>query len=79
MTKYVNKQESISKVGTQRMIRNILHQSIENAKPVHHALKKTMGKLNGERMMSHQGTSHLIQGLLLVSCSHSFAVIDMKF
>jgi hypothetical protein len=78
MTKYVTKQESISKAGTQPMIRNILNQSIESGKPVHHALKKTMGKLNGERMMSRQETSHLIQGLPLVSCSHSFAVVNMK-
>jgi hypothetical protein len=41
-------------------------------------LKKTMGKLNGERMMSRQETSHLIQGLPLVSCSHSFVVVNMK-
>jgi transcriptional regulator with GAF, ATPase, and Fis domain len=78
ITKYVTKQESISKAGTQRMIRNILNQSIENGKLVHHPLKKTMGKLNGERMMSRQETSHLIQGLPLVSCSHSFAVVHMK-
>ena len=78
MTKYVTKQESMSKAGTQRMIRNVLNKTIENGKPVHHALKKTMGKLNGERMMSRQETSHLIQGLPLVSCSHSFVVVNMK-
>jgi hypothetical protein len=47
MTKYVTKQESISKPGTQRMIRSILNQTVENGKSVPHALKKTMGKLNG--------------------------------
>jgi hypothetical protein len=78
MTKYVTKQESMSKAGTQRMIHNILNQSIEDGKPVHEALKKTMGKLNGERMMSLQETAHLIQGILLVSCSHSSAVVNIK-
>jgi hypothetical protein len=78
MTKYVTKQESISKAGTQRMIRNILNQTIKDGKPVHHALKKTMGKLNGERMMSRQETSHLIQGLQLVSCSHSVLRVNLK-
>jgi hypothetical protein len=78
MTKHVTKQESISKAGTQRMIRNILNKSIETGNSVHHALKKTKGKLNGEKMMSHQEMSHLIQGLPLVSCSHLFIVVNMK-
>ena len=75
MTKHVTKQESMSKAGTQRVIRNILNQSTEDGKPAHRALKKTAGKLSGERTMSRQETSHLTQG---PSCSHLFIVVNMK-
>jgi hypothetical protein len=78
MTKYVSKQESTSKAGTQRMIRNIVNKAMDDGKPVHHALQKTMSKLNGERMMSRQETAHLMQSLPLVCCSHSFTTINMK-
>ena len=63
---------------TQQMIRNIVNTAMDNGKPVHHALQKTMGKLNGERMMSPQETAHLMQSLPLVCSSYSFATISLK-
>jgi hypothetical protein len=67
--KVCDKKESISKAsGTQQMICNVANTAVDNGKPVHHALQKSMGELNGERMMSCQETAHLMQRSLPV-CS----------
>ena len=75
MTKYVTKPEISMTKGIAAMIRNILKGTIEDGLNVQAALKRSMAKLLGERMMCKQEKSHLILSLPMVSCSHQFCKV----
>ena len=55
-----------------------MQQTIEDGSSVQHALKRTMGKLLGERLMSKQECCHLIMNLPTVTCSHTFVNVNLK-
>ena len=75
LTKYVTKPEISMTKGIAAMIRNILKGTIEDGLSVQAALKRSMAKLLGERMMCKQEKSHLILSLPMVSCSHQFCKV----
>ena len=52
MSKYVTKTETKMTRSIANLVRNILKQTIEDGMNVQAALKKTMSKLLGERIMS---------------------------
>ena len=76
MTKYVTKPESGMSKGASRLIRNVF-QTAEDGQGVTSTLKRTMGKLLGERVMSQQEVSHLMLLLPMVECSHQFVNIHL--
>jgi hypothetical protein len=78
MTKYVTKSEASLTKGAQTMIARILTKSVEDGHTAQHALRKTMGKLMGERTMSKQEKCHLIMSLPTVTCSHDFVRINLE-
>lgn len=59
------------------MMRNILRKTIADGLSVQTALKRVMGKILGQRMLSKQETTHLTLSLPMVSCSHVFALINL--
>jgi hypothetical protein len=78
MTKYVTKSEASMTRGAQRMITRIMRQTLDAGGSVQHALKKTMSKLLGERLIPKQECCHLIMGRQTCFCSHSFINVNLK-
>jgi hypothetical protein len=78
MTKYVTKAESPMSSSAASLVRSILESTIHAGGEVQTALKRTMGKLIGERTISKQECSHLILSLPMVYCSHQFVTINLK-
>ena len=78
MTKYVTKTEASMTRGARRMVNRILQNTVDEGQSVEHALKKTMGKLLGERTQSKQEKCHLIMSAPTCSCSHSFVPINLQ-
>jgi hypothetical protein len=72
MTKYVTKTEATSSKSIMRMMKKLLKSTIDDNLPTSRVLRKTMGKLIGERVISQQETCHLMLSISLVSCSHRF-------
>lgn len=77
MTKYVTKTGTRVTQHVASMMKKILSATIEGNEMVVMALKRTMSKLLGERMLSMQETCHLIMSKPLVSCSHRFVWINL--
>ena len=78
MAKYVTKAEDSVTKGAASLIRSVLKKTIDEGLTVQAALKRTMSKLIGERMMGKQETCHLINSIPLVSCSHNFVRINLN-
>jgi hypothetical protein len=78
MTKYFTKAESPMTPSAARLVRTILDSTVGAGGDVRTALKRTMGKLQGERTISKQECSHLILSMPMVSCSHNFVSINLK-
>ena len=78
MTKYVTKTEAASTKTITRMMRKLLKSSTEEGLPISSVLKRTMGKLIGERTVSQQETCHLSLSLPLVSCTHNFNNLNLE-
>ena len=78
MTKYVTKTEVKSTKAVMRMMKKLLMSTAEDNFPPSRVLRKTMGKLFGERVISHQETCHLIFSIPLVSCSHNFVNLYLE-
>ena len=77
MTKYATKCESTMTKGIAAMMRNVLRKTIADGLSVQTALKRVMGKILGQRMLSKQETTKLTLSLPMVSCSHVFALINL--
>ena len=77
MTKYVSKSEASTTAGAQRMIRRVLKSATEQGQSVNQALRRTMGKLLGERTMTKDECCHLILSNPTVFCSHTFPKIHL--
>ena len=48
------------------------------AHPVQHVLRKTMGKLMGERTISKQEKCHLIMSIPTIFCSHKIINVNLS-
>ena len=77
MTKYVSKSEASTTAGAQRMIRRVLKSATEQGQSVNQALRRTMGKLLGERTMTKDECCHLMLSNPTVFCSHTFPKIHL--
>ena len=77
MTKYVTKTEMRMSRRTALMVQKILEQAIDDGQSVQAALKRTMAKLLGERVVCKQETCHLILSQQMASCSHNFVRINL--
>ena len=55
-----------------------MRNTIREGLSVQAALKRTMAKLLGERMISKQETCHLILSIPMVNCIHQFVRINLE-
>ena len=78
LTKYVTKAEKSLTRGMEYLVRSIMRANMLEGSDTLTTLRKIMGKLLGSRMISKQETCHLLNSLPLVSCSHSFLMINLK-
>ena len=78
MTKYVTKSEPNSTKSIIRIMKKLLKSTSDDGLPANTVLKRTMGKLIGERMISQQETSHLILSIPLVTCSKRFVNLFLE-
>ena len=80
MTKYVTKADVQLTKSTERLFKTTLERSVSEgrADPAQYTLKKMMSRLMGERELCQQETAHLILGIPMVQCSHSFVKINLE-
>ena len=78
MTKYVTKFDPNSPKSIIRIMKKLLKSTSDDGLPANTVLKRTMGKLIGERMISQQETSHLILSIPLVTCSKRFVDLFLE-
>jgi hypothetical protein len=60
------------------MMKTLLNDAIDKGKGVNTVLKKVMGRLIGERMLTQQETCNLILALPMVKCSYNFVNLHLE-
>ena len=78
MTKYATKSEITKTRSVAKMMKTLLNDAIDKGKGVNTVLKKVMGRLIGERMLTQQETCNLILSLPMVKCSYNFVNLHLE-
>ena len=60
------------------MMKTLLNDEVDKGKGVKIVLKKFMGRLIGERMLTQKETFHLILSLPTVKCSYNFVNLHLE-
>ena len=77
MTKHVTKSEASTTKGAQKMMSRLLTRCLDDGNSVQCTLRKTMGKLMGNRTLFKQEIFHLIMSIPAIFCSHTFVKVNL--
>lgn len=78
MSKYVTKSDMSNNLAVHRLVKRIHQTSSREGRSTASFLRRAMGKLLGERIMSKQEKCHLLFGLPIVHCSHQQVNVNLK-